>query len=204
MYMKTVRWMLIALLHMSGLCGLARANEVPILTLDPLGGAISGAAGATVGWGFTISNTVDFLLVTNSDFCVGPITSPCTNSLGTYTDFIASNQFVVVGPPPESSPVSQAFDPTALTGVGSFAINLGAQPGDSAIGQIVLTYDLFSVSPNDPTFDPAIDTLSNGDLLTAPASVMVGAPPVPEPTTLMLFGTGLLGLALRSRRRKPL
>src|ERR1700676_1748172 len=98
----------VTILGISFLCSAAWA-DVPTLTLDPANGALTGMAGSTVGWGFTITNTADFLLITSSDFCAGPITSPCVNSLGTYTDFIASSQFVVVGPSPESSTVSQTF-----------------------------------------------------------------------------------------------
>jgi hypothetical protein len=175
--------------------GLAHADSVPTLTLSPPSGALTGAAGATVGWGFTITNTSNFLLITSSDFCVGPIASPCSNSLGTFTDFIASDQFVVVGPAPESSSVSQAFSASLFSGIGSFLINNTAHPGDSVLGQIVLTYDLFSVSPNDPNFNPIADTISNGNFLTADASVSVaGATATPEPGTSLLVSCGLLAL----------
>jgi hypothetical protein len=40
--------------------------------------------------------SVQRALVAVSAFCVGVITSPCSNSLGTYTDF-AGPQFLVVG-----------------------------------------------------------------------------------------------------------
>jgi len=33
----------------------------PLLQLIPSGGALSGAPGAMVGWGFTITNTTNFL-----------------------------------------------------------------------------------------------------------------------------------------------
>lgn len=191
--MKAVCRFGVAILSLFVLGSVAPAYSSPILTLNPVGGALTGSAGSTVGWGFTITNSTDFLAVTNSDFCVGPITSPCSNTLGTYTDFIASNQFLVVGPPPENPSVSQVFDPIALSGVGSFLINSAANPGDSVNGQIVLTYDLFSVSPNDPSFNPIVDTLANGDFLTANASVAVPAPSsTPEPQTGLLFLTGLI------------
>lgn len=190
------------ILAVSMLCSVTRADGVPTLTLDPTNGAISGAAGATVGWGFTLTNTTDFLVVSSSDFCVGAITSPCSNSLGTYTDFIGP-QFQVVGPSPESTSFTQSFNLLAQTGVGSFIINAGALPGDSVTGEIVVTYDLYSVDPNSPTFDPSVDTLSTGDMLTAAASVSVPASTtVPEPTSLILLGSGLLALFGASRKRE--
>jgi PEP-CTERM motif len=200
--MKIVRAILIATLFTFTLSGFALADTAPTLTLDPVGGAITGVAGSTVGWGFTLTNLgSDFAVITGSDFCVGPITSPCSNPLGTYTDFVGQ-QFFVLGPSPESSSLSQSFDLLALTGVGSFFINPLAQPGDKAIGQIVLSYDLFSLSPNDPNFDPIADTLSNGNFLMAPASVTVTKSTVstPEPGSLFLLATGLAGCLLAKKR----
>jgi hypothetical protein len=202
-YMKMVLRFAITMLALIALGNLAWADTAPTLTLDPANGALSGTPGSTVGWGFTIANSTNFLLITSSDFCVGPISSPCSNGLGTYTDFIASNQFVVVGPLPESSSVTQAFDNSLLTGIGSFLINSTANPGDSVSGQIVLTYDLFSVSPNAPNFDPIADTISIGNFLTASASVSVPSTTAPEPGTGLLFGYGLIafaGLGLAARK----
>jgi hypothetical protein len=180
-------------------------DSSPTLALDPVGGALSGAAGTTVGWGFTITtNSENFLLVTSSDFCTGAMSSPCSNSLGIYTDFIGSDQFIVVGPAPESSSVSQAFDLLALTGVGSFAINAGAFAGETVDGQIILTYDLFSQDPNDPNFDPLTSTLVVGGLLTADASVTVPVSAIPEPGTFGLLGIGLSAMAvIKIKRKEP-
>jgi hypothetical protein len=181
---------------MFGLCGLARADGVPTLTLNPPGGAISGAAGTTVGWGFTLTNLgINFAVVTSSDFCVGVITSPCSNSLGTYTDF-AGPQFIVVGPSPESSSFTQAFNNSLLKGMGSFLIKPGAT--GSVTGEIVLFYDLYSVDPNSLSFNPTLDTVSLGNDLTAPASVRV----VPEPGSLLLLASGLAAGFLTKKRQR--
>lgn len=186
------------------LCALAAgsralADAVPTLTLDPAGGAVSGAAGSTVGWGFTLANLgTDFAVVTGTDFCVGVISSPCSNSLGTYTD-LAGPQFLVVGPAPESNSVTQTFDNAAMTGIGSFLINVGAS--GSVDGMIVLTYDLFSVDPNGANFDPTLDTVSLGNELTAGASVAVGTESVPEPGSLLLLMSGLAGCLIFRRRK---
>jgi len=199
--MKLIRAILIATLFTFTLSGFALADTAPTLTLDPVGGAITGAAGSTVGWGFTLTNLgSDFAVITGSDFCVGPITSPCTNPLGTYTDFVGQ-QFFVLGPSPENSSISQSFDLMALTGVGSLFINPLAQPGDKAIGQVVLSYDLFSLSPNDPNFDPIADTLSNGNFLMGPASVTVTKTtvPTPEPGSVFLLAIGLAGCLLAKK-----
>ena len=159
----------------------AQAQAAVILQLDPPDGAVSGTPGATVGWGFSLSSDTDFLVVSGASF-----TAPAV--FGSFTDYISAS-FFVVGPPPENSPLSQAFDPALMTGIGAFTLDPGAVAGRVGRGQIVLTYDLFSVSPNDINFDPDTDTLSTGNTVSADASVAV----VPEPASLLLFATGLAG-----------
>jgi hypothetical protein len=199
--MKKVRGLVVAILLAFALCGVARADQSPpTLVLDPNSGAISGAAGTTVGWGFTLANLgTDFLFVTSSDFCVGVPASPCSNSLGTYTDF-AGPQFILVGPSPESDSVTQAFDNNLLTGMGSFLINPAAT--GSAIGEIVLTYDLYSVDPNSLSFNPALDAVSLGNSLTSAASVTVETTTTPEPGSLLLLASGLFALGAYWRKKE--
>jgi len=175
------------------------------LMLDPANGAISGAPGTTVGWGFTFTNDTNYAVITGSQFCdstSSPLPDIClalTPNLGSYTDF-AGAQFLVVGPSPESPTVSQAFDNSAATGIGSFAIDPSASGTTSGI--IVLTYDLYSVNPNDPAFDPSAE-IAGGNYLTAAASVTVApVAPVPEPALLPLMGAGLLVMVLLLRRRR--
>ena len=38
---------------------------------DPANGALTGAPGDVVGWGFTMTNNTDWLIVTQAAFCVG-------------------------------------------------------------------------------------------------------------------------------------
>jgi hypothetical protein len=181
---------LILLVSIFGLAASASAD--PTLTLNPTGGIVSGQAGQTVGWGFTISNSGDFLVVDEFDY-------DAVTSLGTLTDFSPYN-FIVVGASPESSSVTQSFDATAQTGVGSFQISNSALAGQSAAGNINLHYDLFSVDPNDPSFDPDVDTLATDQIISAFAQVNVTA--VPEPTSLLPIGSGLILLGNWLRRRR--
>ena len=169
-----------------------RASAAPVLDLIPANGTIGGGPGDVVGWGFTLTNTTDFLVVTSADFV-------SSVALGTFTDFIGPN-FIVVGPAPENPVVSQFFNALAMTGIGSFAISPSAALGSTVSGEIQLTYDLFSRSPNDPTFNPATDTLSVGNLLSGTASAQV----VPEPASWLMMGTACAVLALLwGRRQRP-
>ena len=74
-----------------------------------------------------------------------------------------------------------------FTGIGSYHINDFQIAGDQTVGTIVLHYDLYRASPNDPAFDPTIDTLAVGQTVSAPSSVTVTA--VPEPGTGTLVGS---------------
>jgi hypothetical protein len=99
--------------------------------------------------------------------------------------------------------VSQVFNLYAGTGIGSFTINAGEPVGATDVGQLVVTYDLYSVDPNSSTFDPTVDLVSAGNFLEAPASVLV-APGAPEPSsgTLMAFLGGALVLFARRKVNK--
>ena len=84
-----------------------------------------------------------------------------------------------------------------MTGIGRFTLSPSAT--GTASGIIVLTYDLYKVSPNDPTFTPD-DEISGGNYLTAGASVHVGSSAVPEPHAFVLLAVGLLVAAFHLRR----
>jgi hypothetical protein len=181
------------------------AQASPLLTLSPPSGSIQASQGSVTGWGFTISNPdANFLVVTSARFCqttsaVGHIVcifSP-DPSFGVFTDYIAQFNFIVAGPTPESPVISQAFNPALLTGIGSFAVPATAPYGTFSAG-IVLDYDLYSRSPNDPAFDPVRDRINTGreNVFGAAAAVTV----IPEPATFLLVACGA-AMLLRRRRR---
>ena len=182
---------------------LAPARAATLFTLD--NPVASGAPGATTGWGFTLSNDENFLLITSFQYCADPNALPVctTSSLGTFTSFAGlPTNFDAVGPAPEpSTSINRPFL-DSISGVGSFLINAGATPGALENGIIVLTYDLYSVSPNDSNFNPDTDIFSLGNTLTAKADVSVSSEAaIPEPATVALTGAALAGLALLRRRR---
>jgi hypothetical protein len=133
------------------------AYAAPTLTLIPPSGTIHGSPGATVGWGFTISNDTGFyLLFDSSNFC-GPGGDPfftdCSTpyngltqfgpSQGTYTDYIATNTTII---PPHST-VTQPFNSAAMQGVGAYMISAGAPMGATDLGKIFVSYQQFAGNP---------------------------------------------------------
>lgn len=180
---RLVLVLLAALLLATGL------QAAPTLWLDPLNGYVGGMPGDTVGWGFTIQNDTDYLLVTSAYL------SPNFSAVGWFEDYTLA-QFIVVGPDPESPSVHQDFDPLSLLGLGAFHIDPAA-PLIPVRGTLSVTYNLYSVSPNDPNFDPEGDLITEGGILSARASVLT-----PEPASLLLFGPALLWFAWRVRRRR--
>jgi hypothetical protein len=178
------------------------ANAALVFTLDSTNGAISGPAGTTIGWGFTFANDTNYAVITGTQFCdsnsnsLPDICVPPVPNPGSYQDF-AGTQFLVVGAAPESLSITQAFDNALLTGIGAFTLDPSASGTVSGI--LVLTYDLFRVSPNDPNFS-FDDQISGGNFVTAAASVTVAAvAPVPEPGTSALLCAGLSFLVLLHR-----
>ena len=164
-------------------------HAAPIFQLTPSSGIVSGVPGSTVGWGFTLTNTSNFLVVTGASFTPASL-------YGTFQDYISAFNFVVVGPAPESSTVTQSFSSVNHSGVGSFIINSTAPTGISIAGSLVLEYSVFSVDPNDPNFNPDIDTVIADATASAPADVNIA----PEPASLFLTIAAALFLIGMSRR----
>lgn len=169
----------------------------PILTLTPA--TISGQPGKTVGWGFTLTNDTDYLLPTEVAFCEGPfISGGCMDTYGTFTDFLAQFQSVVLAPSGPGSSITEPFDNPTMQGIGSFQINNTAVAGDKDIGTIFLIYDTYSCDPN-TCADPVQKGFSES--ISASAEVDVQSSATPEPGTISLVGLVLAGLFVPLRRR---
>lgn len=196
-----LRTLFVAVLGSVILSATASADLIT-LTLTP-SGTVSGSPGDTVGWGFTIVNSsTDFLLVSNSYYCAGaedPTFTTCAPSLGasTYQDFIANNATEIA----PGDTAMQSFDFGSNSGVGAYFIDSAAIGGQSDLGSIVVTYNLFTADPFSPD---CVNCQDGGDMeLSAIAEVDVtgGTSPVPEPATagLVVAGFLLFGVAMRNR-----
>jgi hypothetical protein len=172
------------------------------IQLDPVNGALTGAAGGTVGWGFTVdwtSTDGDWISFTGSS--LGSVaqgeTNPGLNE--TYTDFIGQQGGTVdYGLAPGTW--MESFD-DITQGVGAYQITSDpgiAEPGAQDTGQI--TFD-FVIYDGDPlTADQIGDDSYSYYGSSTDFSVTV-ASSTPEPATfgLLLTGAGILAAAKRRR-----
>lgn len=162
------------------------------ITLDsPI---LYGLPGDAVGWGFTASRISGFAVISS-------VTYQQTLTTGIFED-LAAPLFQVIGPAPFAFPILVSpYDPVLRTGLGEYRINSFEIVGSQAEGDLVITYDVYSESPNNPIFDPVLHTVSSGNVTTLPAVVVVGSE-VPEPATGIVAGLLLCGLAALRRRHQ--
>lgn len=155
----------------------------------PADGNISGAPGATIGWGYSITNesATDWLLAVNLN----------ANSFSFGTPMLLFD-FPEVAP---GATVSEAFDPVGLTGLYEEVLNAGAPNGSVDSGDFVLSAQWFDADPfngGNPVAD-AVDT-------DAPYAVTVTSSPIaaPEPASFGLMATVIAAIArqlVAGRRR---
>ena len=158
----------------------------PLLALTP-GNNLTGAPGATVGWGFSLSNDFNWIEVIQAQFCLDqPIGNPCFTPSAQFFDIISNPpNDVIVGP---GGLVSQIYNPGANLGLGSFTIAPG---GGTVLGNILLTYNTFDDDPNNGG-----NQIGFNDAISVGASVSA----VPEPATFVLAALSLALLYPRKNR----
>src|SRR5947207_12671115 len=115
-----------------GAVATAALSAGPLLTLNPVGPLV-GPPGSTVGWGFTLTNDVNWIEVVQAQFCLDfPLGNPCFSASSQFFDIISNPpQDVIVGP---AGSVTQPYNPGSNLGLGSFTIDPGAAPGSSVVG----------------------------------------------------------------------
>jgi len=179
----------------------ARAGTV--ITLDPPGGAISGAPGDTVGWGFALTNGSNWISI--DSVTIENETSPLGGASGGFTSYMDLLGGLTNAVTPPGQTWTLPFSPGSPgTGVGQYAIDPGTPLGASDSGDFVIFYDEFSADPNS-CGGCYVDTLqlfdANGNAPAFTIDVSASATPEPSAAVLVLIG-GAVALLAR-RRRAP-
>ena len=159
---------------------------------------VSGPAGTTVGWGFTITNnpntTGDFLDISGIDSDLFAATDGTPDASIFLFPNLASGQSV-----------TQLYDGVAGLGLFQFTWNLGLATGTTEAGEFRL-YGAFC----DPTVDQfcaedgsvTSTLLATGDYTAT--VVPASGTPVPEPASILLLVSGLCAIGFWNLRRKEI
>lgn len=186
--MKIVRWALVvAFLSLSG--SVAHADSFTF-SLLPAGGAVSGAPGSTVGWGYTITNqsTTNWLALTSIS------ADPFLH--GTPDASIFS--FPVLAP---MATLALTFDPVAGAGLFQLFWDTTAPVGFVNSGTFILSGEFYDADPLAGGIFVALapDQSALYSVTVTPSAVT----PVPEPSSVLLMASGLFALRRRFRRHVP-
>ena len=164
----------------------ARADSFTFDVL-PVGGAVSGPPGCTIGWGYTLSNpsATNWLVLTGISADLFSHGTPDSSPF----------DFPILAP---LATASVPYNATTLSGLFQLTWDSTAPVGFVNVG-------LFTVSGEWWDSDP----LAGGQLLVAAAdqfatysASVTPSAVVPEPSTLALLATGLAAFRLRRQRQR--
>jgi opacity protein-like surface antigen len=194
--MNLPKRLIVAMLAFTAAAAADEALPTVMFTLDPPNGYLAGAAGTSVGWGYTISvNFGSPTYVFIDDFTFGDSTP-----VGDFSSYDSGYQFDVPSNP--ITDVSPITEPWLLGASGlQYDINPGAVLGAATEGVMTLTYDVYADAAQNDPIEYGLSVNAQFDPQDVDAEVFVSAPAAtaPEPGAVTLFVLGALGLLLRKR-----
>lgn len=182
---KTVR----AVLPVIWLSLASTASATPFtFSVLPPGGAISGAPGATIGWGYVVTNdsATDWLSLTGVD------ADPFAFAFPDASPF----DFPILAP---LQTLTVPYDPTLPRGLFQITWDVTAGAGSANAGTFTLHGEFFD---GDPLAGGSFLAAADDQAAAYSASVVLETAEVPEPATLLLCVTGLAVASVRRRRAR--
>jgi PEP-CTERM motif len=164
------------------------ASAAPItFELLPGNGAIDGEAGATIGWGYTVTNQSEFWLeLTNVD------ADPFEHAIADASLF----DYAIIAPGDTHTVI---YNAATLEGLYQLTWDALAPIGFTNSGTFVLSANYWDADP----FQAGAAIVSAAPTQSAAYSATVST--VPEPGTLLLMGAGAgIGALVRRRRRSSM
>ena len=187
----TPRWKLPLTLAVAAwlLCA-TTASAAPLtfsFSLLPADGAISGEAGSTIGWGYTITNNdADNWL---EIFGLTPDSFQFANPDSSIFDF------PILAP---GASATIAYNAATFAGLFQLTWDAAAPVGFVNAGTFVVLGQFYDGDPlgGGNSLDGIFEQVASYTATVSPTA------PIPEPGTLLLLGSGAAGLLLRRRRAR--
>ncbi len=164
------------------------ADAILSFSVIPLSGNVSGVAGSTVGWGYTITNSslTDWLVIDGVNAGVFQHGKPDASIF----------DLPILGPG-QTRMVS--YDPVNFLGLYQLTWDVTAPEGFVNSGTFTVAAEWWNGDPS--VLGSSFLALAVDQSARYSATVSPAASPVPEPSTLVLLLGGLAAVGLRSRRK---